>query len=58
MISAGAKHLITREFPDLFISYAALRALERVLRKDRLDWRIAAYTRGDIPGADYWGIDD
>lgn len=46
------------EFPGLFISYPALRALERVLRKDGLDWRIAAYTRGDIPGADYWGIDD
>jgi hypothetical protein len=35
------------EFPGLFISYLALRALERVLRKDSLDWRIAAYTRGD-----------
>jgi hypothetical protein len=46
------------EFPGLFISYPALRALERVLRKDGLDWRIAAYTRGDIPGADYWSIDD
>ncbi len=46
------------EFPGLFISYPALRALERVHQKDGLDWRIAAYTRGDIPGADYWGIDD
>jgi hypothetical protein len=35
-----------------------LRALERILRNGGVDWRFAAYIRGDIPDADYWGIDE
>jgi hypothetical protein len=45
-------------FPGFLISFSELKTLERILRKDGLDWRIAAYTTGDVPGADYWGIDD
>jgi hypothetical protein len=46
-------------FPGFYISYKALRQLERAVRKEWPDWFIGKWTRGsNLPGADYWGIDD
>jgi hypothetical protein len=45
-------------FPGFFVSPAALRRIERALRKDGLNWRVAAWTTSSNPRADHWGIVD
>lgn len=45
-------------FPGFFVSPAALRRIERAVRKEGWDWRIAAWTTSSNPRADHWGIVD
>jgi hypothetical protein len=56
-VAKSADH--SGSFPGFFISFAALKGLERAVRKEWPAWRIAAWTTGSDPRhGDYWGIVD